>query len=104
MKNMLLVWAIKIVMGILSPELISGLWEKLKDIVTKYVEGTNNTVDDFVWNFLKGGGGPEMVLIVDTILDYLEDKVLGSASKIDDVLVLPICDLLRNVLNVPDND
>lgn len=103
MKNMLLVWAIKIIMGILSPDLLSGLWEKLKGMVTQHVEGTNNTVDDFVWNLLRGGG-PEMVLIVDTVLDYLEDKVLGSASKVDDTLVLPVCDLLRNVLNVPDND
>ena len=103
MKNMLLVWAIKIVMGILSPELISGLWAKLKAKVSDYVAGTDNSVDDFVWGLLQGGG-PEMVLIVDTILDYLEDKVLGSASTVDDALVLPVCDLLRNVLNVPDND
>ena len=45
-----------------------------------------------------------MVLIVDTILDYIEDKVLGSASTVDDALVLPVCELLRSVLNVPDND
>jgi len=103
MKNMLLVWAIKIIMGILTPELIKGLWEKLKTVIAEYVAGTENTIDDFIWNFLKGGG-PETVLIVDTILDYLEDKVLGSASTVDDALVLPVCDLLRNVLNVPDND
>lgn len=103
MKNMLLVWAIKIIMGILSPELIAGLWANLKAKVTEYVVGTENTIDDFVWNLLKGGG-PEMVLIVDAILDYIEDKVIGSASTIDDALVLPVCDLLRSVLNVPDND
>lgn len=40
----------------------------------------------------------------DMVLDFVEDQVLGSASKVDDALVLPLCALLRKTFNIPDND
>lgn len=40
----------------------------------------------------------------DTIFDYIETKVLGSASTVDDAVVLPILKQLRDGLNIPDND
>lgn len=40
----------------------------------------------------------------DTVLDFAEDYVLGTASKIDDKVILPICDLIRKTFNIPDND
>jgi hypothetical protein len=35
------------------------------------------------------------------ILNYADAKVLGTASKIDDALVLPCTALLRKLCNIP---
>ena len=40
----------------------------------------------------------------DRLLDFVEDKVLGSASTLDDRLVLPLCEKIRSTFNIPDND
>ena len=40
----------------------------------------------------------------DMILDFAEDFVLGTASTVDDKLVLPLCDLIRRTFGIPDND
>lgn len=40
----------------------------------------------------------------DTALDFVEDKVLGSKSTIDDAIVLPICRQIRLAFDIPDND
>ena len=40
----------------------------------------------------------------DMVLDFVEDKVKGSSSSIDDALVLPICDQIREAFNLPDDD
>lgn len=45
-----------------------------------------------------------MKKFADTILDFVEDKVKGSASTVDDMLVLPLCARLREAFGVPDND
>ena len=45
-----------------------------------------------------------MKQFADSILDFVEDKVRGTASTIDDRLILPICDKVRNtfgITNVP---
>lgn len=48
---------------------------------------------------------PELLKgLADTLLDWVEDMVLGSASTIDDRLLLPACDLLRKTFDIPDND
>jgi len=77
--------------------------EYVNEKITAYVEGTGNKVDDFIWNVLKGQG-EELAVFADMILDFCEDYVLGTASKIDDALVLPVCNLIRSVANIPDND
>ena len=41
---------------------------------------------------------------VDMVLDFIEDKVEGTASTVDDALVLPLCDLIRKTFDVPDDD
>jgi hypothetical protein len=41
---------------------------------------------------------------IDRILDFVEDKVQGSKSTVDDRLVLPLCDMLREITDTPDND
>ena len=38
----------------------------------------------------------------DTVLTFAETKVLGSASKIDDAIVLPLCNTIREAFNIPD--
>ena len=48
---------------------------------------------------------PEMLRgAVDKVLDYVEEKVKESGSKYDDVLVLPLIEMIRNTFNIPDND
>lgn len=43
-------------------------------------------------------------VFIDAGLDYVEDKVAESTTELDDITVLPVCNMIRNVLNVPDND
>jgi len=40
----------------------------------------------------------------DMVLDFAEDFVLGTASPIDDKLVLPLCELVRRTFDIPDED
>lgn len=42
--------------------------------------------------------------VADKILDYIEDKVVGSASEADDAIVLPICKMIRESFDIPDED
>ncbi len=41
---------------------------------------------------------------VDTLLDFIEEFVAGTASDIDDAIILPVCNALREILNIPDDD
>ena len=41
---------------------------------------------------------------MDMVLDFVEDFVLGTASDVDDKLVLPICGMIRDAFDIPDND
>jgi len=41
---------------------------------------------------------------VDALLDVIEDKVNESKTQIDNITVLPLCKLIRNTFNIPDND
>ena len=48
---------------------------------------------------------PELLrTFLDLVLDFIEDKVEGTKSTVDDRLVLPICDMIRQAYNVPDDD
>ncbi len=49
-------------------------------------------------------GGTIMKQVVDGILDAIENAVLGSASTVDDAIVIPICNMIRAALDVPDDD
>ncbi len=42
--------------------------------------------------------------VADMLLDFVEDKVIGSANDMDDAIILPACDLIRATFNIPDND
>ena len=41
---------------------------------------------------------------VDALLDKIEDAVTASATPIDDKIVLPLCELIRDSFDIPDED
>lgn len=41
---------------------------------------------------------------IDKGLDMLENKIAETPNQTDDAVVLPMIGVLRNALNVPDND
>ena len=45
-----------------------------------------------------------LVKFADKVLDFAEDYVIGTKSNVDDKIVLPICSLIRETFNIPDND
>lgn len=48
---------------------------------------------------------PELLRdMADTMLDFVEDKVAGTKSQVDDRLVLPVCKMIRKTFDIPDND
>jgi hypothetical protein len=48
---------------------------------------------------------PDLILgLADKVLDFVEEKVLGSASQADDAIVLPICKMIRDTFSIPDDD
>ena len=48
---------------------------------------------------------PELLtLFADKVLDFAEDYVLGTKSELDDRIILPLCNMLRNTFDIPDND
>jgi len=48
---------------------------------------------------------PELLKkFADMVLDFAEEYVLGTASTVDDAIILPICDLIRKTFGIPDDD
>jgi len=41
---------------------------------------------------------------IDAALDVIENAVADSKNKIDDMVVLPLCKILRRTFDVPDDD
>lgn len=41
---------------------------------------------------------------IDMLLDFVENFVLGTKSTVDDAIVLPMTDMIRQAMNIPDND
>ena len=54
--------------------------------------------------FLERMDGKDMKKWIDLGLDIIEDKVKDTPSTTDDIIVLPICKIVREALSVPDND
>ena len=47
---------------------------------------------------------PELLKkFADMVLDFAENYVTGTASTIDDKIVLPICDMIRSTFDIPEN-
>jgi len=48
---------------------------------------------------------PELLKsFADMALDFVEEKVKGTKSPVDDAIVLPICSMIRSAFDVPDKD
>jgi hypothetical protein len=69
------------------------------------IPGENGKVDiDGELKKLFNALGDLKDLFVDAGLDYIEDYVSKTENTMDDQVVLPMCRIIREVLNVPDND
>ena len=42
--------------------------------------------------------------MTDKLLDVVEDFVKASENDIDDAIVLPLCNMVREAFNIPDDD
>ena len=103
MKALLFKLAVKMLFTILTPGLAQKLYDKMIAAVDKYVSTTPYTIDDIIWNAIKHGG--EVIdEMCNEALDFIENYVLGTHSKVDDALVLPIIEMLRNIKILPDMD
>lgn len=40
----------------------------------------------------------------DMVLDFVENQIAASETDVDDKIVLPLLNLLREALNIPDDD
>jgi len=106
MKNWFLTIAIGMIIKILTkqaPEMISKFWASLREKAQKYVEGTENTADDWIYKCLFEGG-EDVKRLADMVLDFGEVSILGSASKLDDAIFLPVFKMIRDVGNIPEFD
>jgi len=41
---------------------------------------------------------------VDAFLDVIEDRIEETETKVDDAILLPLCQLARKLLGIPDDD
>lgn len=103
MKMQLIFMGISLLMKLLTPEMVKKGIDYLKEKIEDYIAGTDTTIDDFIYAALKGNTD-ELKKVADFILDFGEDFVLGTASKIDDAIALPVFNMIRVALDIPDND
>ena len=48
---------------------------------------------------------PELLLeVADKLIDMIEDKVEATSTDLDDKIVLPLCEKIREAFNIPDED
>jgi hypothetical protein len=129
MFNRIVTFAVNALLSALTPERVGGFIQTGVKAVQERVRKTETKADDFlipasnlVLAALEVPGPDGQVdvsgelgklfvalgdlkdLFIDSALDYVEDSVAASESKLDDAVVLPLCSLVRKVLNVPDND
>ena len=58
-----------------------------------------------LFEILLGLFPPELLKgFVDSLIDLIEDAVAKSENKLDDQVVLPLCDMIRSAFGIPDND
>ena len=54
--------------------------------------------------FVERLSSEDMKKWIDMGLDLIEDKVADSESTMDDMIVLPMCKVIREAMSIPDND
>jgi len=42
--------------------------------------------------------------VADVVLDKVEELVEGSSNPYDDMIILPMCQMIRATFSIPDND
>jgi len=99
MKMQIVLMVFQALFKMLSPEKVMEFFEGIADKISKKVAGSNNKVDDVILGIVTGGEWEELI---DYTLDFLEAKILGSASTVDDALVLPLIVLLRQTFGIDD--
>jgi hypothetical protein len=129
MIQQVVMFAINSLLAALPPEKIKGFIKAGADMAKARFEATPNKFDDaaipaidLVLAALNVPGengeidvtaelkkllkilGDQSKIFIDAGLDWVEIKVTESPTKLDDAAVLPLCRLVRNVLNVPDDD
>jgi len=107
MKNMFLLMAIRMVIGMLTkhaPEMIKDFWNSLREKAAEYVEETENTVDDWLFMviFQSGPGSNDLAKLKEMVLEFGRNYVLGTASKLDDTVFLPIFKMIEDMGEVQE--
>lgn len=64
----------------------------------------NSIISSLISVILGQLSGETFRKVIDGLLDKVEESVIGSSNKIDDIVVLPLCKKVRELLNVPDDD
>ena len=92
--------------------LLKSVFSKAKDeIVEEFVADklpvealkSDNPLDDLI-DYLGDAARDEFEDLVDDLIAKVEDKAVASESKWDDILVLPLCKIIRSALRVPDGE
>ncbi len=92
-------------MSWLTPEKLLELVGLLNEKVTDFVLDSENTIDDAIWAVLKEGPtNPQVKILIDTVLDFGEDFILGTKSELDDAIAMPFFNAIRAAWDIPDND
>jgi hypothetical protein len=129
MFNQIVTFAVNALLSALTPERVRGFIQTGVKAIQDHVRETETKSDDFLIPAsnlvlaaievpgpdgqidVSGELGKLFValgdlkdMFVDAGLDHVEDTVEASENKLDDAVILPLCALVRKVLNVPDND
>ncbi|MFA5430373.1 MAG: hypothetical protein WC329_04370 [Candidatus Omnitrophota bacterium] len=82
-----------------------GVYHVFAGGVSKGVSAMKSYLIAKLVGVLLGMFSPELLKkFIDMFLDFVENFVLGTKSELDDALVLPICDMIRKTLDIPDDD
>lgn len=104
MKAMLIMYGVQMIMGFLTPDLLLKLVGIINEKVDSFVLKTDNKIDDSIWAVIKTGPSDETKVMLDTIMDFGENFVYGTASKLDDAIAIPFFNAVRAAADIPDND
>ena len=100
MKDTLIRVLISMLFSVLTPDLIKKFCQKLGDKLGELVAGTETDWDDKILDFFLTEEGPKR--LADMLLDFCEEYVIDTENTIDDAIVLPLCNMLRQALSIPE--